>query len=144
MIFRLVGRLLVVAFGFMVGLLVAFLLLTYLGGQLIFLELARQYGDNLPSSFVDILGVIGFFIELYPAITILPPILMVAIGEIGRFRSWLFYVLMGGWAALLVPLLYIAVKEGQAELPSAQFLAIFATAGFGGGLVYWLIAGRKA
>jgi len=144
MIFRLIGRLLVVAIGFILSILFSLSLLAYLGGQLLSEQLAEQYGQDLSGQALDFIGYIGFLMELYPAITLLPAILVVVIGEIGRIRSWMYYVLAGGAASLMVPLLYITTYVSERDMPSASFLIIFATAGFAGGALYWLIAGRKA
>lgn len=144
MIAKLFGRLVVVAIAFILALLVSFFILAYLGGQLLTETLAQEYGDALPSEALDFIGFIGFLIELYPAITLLPAVLVVAVGEIGRIRSWMYYVLAGGAASLMVPLFYVVSFATERDMPSAAFLVIFATAGFGGGVLYWLLAGRKA
>ena len=144
MIFKLIGRLLIVTIGFILSVLVSLGLLAYLGGQLLSDQLAEQYGQDLSGQALDFIGYIGFLMELYPAITLLPAILIVAIGEIGRIRSWMYYVLASGTASLMVPLLYITTYVSERHMPSASFLIIFATAGFAGGAFYWLIAGRKA
>jgi len=144
MLFRLIGRLIIVTLGFALALLFGFAIMAYLGGQLLAQELAQQYGNEASGQILDFIGYIGFLVELYPAITLLPAILVVVIGEIGRLRSWMYYVLANGAASLMVPALYVASNESQRDLPSSSFLLIFATAGFGAGLVYWLIAGRKA
>ncbi len=144
MIARLIGRVIVVAIAFALALLVSFMILAYLGGQLLTETLAQEYGDVLNDGALDFIGFIGFVIELYPAITLLPAVLVVVIGEIGRIRSWMYYVLAGGLASLMVPLLYVSTYAAERDMPSAAFLVIFATAGFGGGLLYWLMAGRKA
>lgn len=144
MILRMMGRLIVVAIAFLLALLFSFCILAYLGGQLLSESLAREYGDALSDQALDFIGYIGFLIELYPAMTLLPAVLLIVIGEIGRLQSWMYYVLGGGAASLLVPLLYVATYAQERDMPSPTFLVIFATAGFGGGFLYWLLAGRKA
>ena len=72
------------------------------------------------------------------------------IGEALRIRSWMYYVLAGGAALLAVSLL--AGTPGElaigadllVALPAHQYMTIFAAAGFVGGFVYWLLAGRNA
>lgn len=149
MFFRLLGRIFMVGFGLTLSILFSFIILTYLGGSLFTEDLNQRYGSDVVTSDIEttilnIIGAISFVFSLYPALSILPALLVAVIGEIGHIRSWLYYVLAGGVAALSIPLLYVLVGEAQAELPSQSFLAIFATAGFGGGLLYWLIAGRRA
>ena len=64
----------------------------------------------------------------------------------------MYYVLAGGAALLAVPLLarapgdlVVAPAElSTVALPSGQYMTIFAAAGFVGGFVYWLLAGRNA
>ena len=148
MFFRLLGRIFMVGFGLTLSLLFSFLILTYLGGLHFTEDLSQRYdsdvaASDLETTLLNIVGAISFAFSLYPALSILPALLVAVIGEIGRIRSWLYYVLAGGAAALSIPLLYVLVGEASAEMPSQSFLAIFATAGFGGGLLYWLIAGRR-
>ncbi len=67
------------------------------------------------------------------------------VGEVARIRSLLYYVVAGGASAALMPL--IAVHPQGAETYSsyaAPYFTLMATAGFAGGIVYWLVAGRNA
>jgi len=149
MFFRLLGRIFMVGFGLALSLLFSFIILTYLGGSLFTEDLGQRYGSDVAASdlettILNIIGAISFVFSLYPALSILPALLVAVIGEIGHIRTWLYYVIASGVAALSIPLLYVLVGEAQAEMPSQSFLAIFATAGFGGGLLYWVMAGRRA
>ena len=144
MIFQVIGRLIGIGFGFLLALLVGFATLAYLGGQLVADQMVQEYGQEVAGGALDFIGFIGFLVELYPALTLLPALLVVAIGEIGRLRSWMYYVLAGGAASLMVPLLYVVSYAQERDMPSSSFLLIFATAGFFAGGVYWLVAGRKA
>lgn len=76
--------------------------------------------------------------------TLLPALAVVLIGEVARTRSLIYYVLGGGAALAAIPLLSRLGQEtaGGADLPLVW--QVFATAGFAGGLVYWLLAGRRA
>ena len=63
----------------------------------------------------------------------------------------MYYVLAGGAALLAVPLLAgapgefaVAPADLMVALPAGQYMTIFAAAGFVGGFVYWLLAGRNA
>ena len=90
------------------------------------------------------LGFVLFAGTVTPALTALPALLAVVIGEILRLRSWIYYVLAGGAALAAIPLL---IAPTSADLPSifaSQYLTIFAAAGFAGGLIYWLLAGARA
>lgn len=75
--------------------------------------------------------------------TLIPALLVVIVGEVARIRSWLYYLVGGGAALTVIPLM------GRLDAASATYSLpalwhVFATAGFAGGLVYWLLAGRNA
>jgi hypothetical protein len=75
--------------------------------------------------------------------TIIPALLVVIAGEVARIRSWLYYVIGGGAALTIIPLL--ARTDASTMTYSLPALwHVFATAGFAGGFVYWLLAGRNA
>ena len=69
---------------------------------------------------------------------------MVIVGEVARIRSWLYYMIGGGLALAAIPLLARINSSGVGTLSDATVWQVFATAGFAGGLVYWIIAGRNA
>ena len=89
-------------------------------------------------------GAVLFAGTVAPALTALPAILAAMVGEVLRVRSWLYYVPAGGVALAVVPLLTGASPADLPTLPPGQYLTIFAAAGFAGGFVYWLLAGRRA
>jgi hypothetical protein len=81
--------------------------------------------------------------NLLTVASLVPALLVVAIGEIGRIRAFLYYVVGGGIAMAALPL----VARGNLDGGLAQLgivWQVFATAGFVGGVVYWLVAGRSA
>jgi hypothetical protein len=86
---------------------------------------------------------------LLSGLTILPALAVVVIGEVGRIRSSLYYIIGGGLAFAAVPLL---ARYGQSPagaplstiVPPTLVWQVFATAGFLGGWVYWFLAGRNA
>jgi hypothetical protein len=69
---------------------------------------------------------------------------VVFVGEIARIRSALYYVAGGGAALAAIPLLARIGQSGSFALADQIVWQVFATAGFAGGFVYWLIAGRNA
>jgi hypothetical protein len=81
---------------------------------------------------------------LSSGLSIIPALLVVFIGEVARIRSSLFYILGGGAALAATPLLARMGQSGGLVLPEATVWQVFATAGFAGGFVYWLVAGRNA
>jgi hypothetical protein len=67
------------------------------------------------------------------------------IGERGRIRSVVFYMLAGVLIALAGFLAqYSSEVAGQPTIVNNYALKAYLTAGFFGGLVYWLLAGRSA
>jgi hypothetical protein len=81
---------------------------------------------------------------LAASVTIIPALLVVIVGEIGRIRALAYYVVGGGLALAAIPLLARYGQSGGVTSPEAIVWQVFATAGFAGGFVYWLIAGRNA
>jgi hypothetical protein len=79
-----------------------------------------------------------------PALTALPALIAVVAGEVLKMRSWVYYVLAGGASLLAIPLLAGTAEAGSAAIPAGEYMTIFATAGFSGGFVYWLLAGARA
>ena len=76
--------------------------------------------------------------------TLIPALLVVIIGEIARIRAAIYYVVGGGLSLAAMPLLARMSESGNVVIPETTVLQVFATAGFAGGFVYWLVAGRNA
>ena len=81
---------------------------------------------------------------LAQAVTLLPALAVVLIGEIARIRSVYFYVVAGGLAAVSAPLLARIGAVAPFDFPTVVVWQVFATGGFIAGFVYWLLAGRNA
>jgi hypothetical protein len=79
-----------------------------------------------------------------PALTSLPALVAAVAGEVLKVRSWMYYVLAGGVSLAAIPLLVGARNSDVEAVASSQYMAILVTAGFAGGFVYWLLAGRNA
>jgi hypothetical protein len=147
-IFRVLWAATVFVFAFAVTLGVLFLL----GGLWVGDELrALAPHDPVLAAGSGWVGAAIFALTVLPALTIVPALVAVVIGEALHIRSWMYYVLAGGAALLAVPLLAGAPGElatAPADLMVAlaahQYMTIFAAAGFVGGFVYWLLAGRNA
>lgn len=75
--------------------------------------------------------------------TLVPALIVVIVGEVARIRSWLYYVIGGGVALAVIPLLS-SVDPGTMTYALPALWHVFATAGFAGGFLYWLLAGRNA
>jgi hypothetical protein len=141
-IVRTLGRLIMVPLGLLLAMLASLVVLVTLGLELTTRSLTAAPGD---ADKLEVLVDMGIeFVTLTTAASILPAILVVAVGEIGRIRSLLYYVVGGGIALALMPFLArIGMVEGLGAVPTRVW-TVLATAGFAGGLAYWLVAGRRA
>ena len=138
------GIVVVVAFGLAAG--VALAVLLALGSMWVGDEL-RAAAPNDPlfrHGGAAAFGVVLFTGFVAPALTAIPAFIAVVLGEVLRLRSWVYYVLAGGASLAAIPLLAGASANGAAEIPAAEYMTIFATAGFAGGFIYWLLAGARA
>ncbi|MDX2155539.1 MAG: hypothetical protein SFW09_03430 [Hyphomicrobiaceae bacterium] len=140
MILRALGRLVMVPLAFLLASGTALAVLFTLGLERITHAVAGR-GDGAEIFF----EIAGALVGLVGAATVVPSILVVIVGEVARIRSGLYYVLGGGMALAVLPLLAGTGTIGSGEIAglSASW-PVFATAGFAGGLVYWLLAGRNA
>ncbi|MEZ5853968.1 MAG: hypothetical protein R3D67_04190 [Hyphomicrobiaceae bacterium] len=137
------GRLFVVPFAFLLAALAAVAVLLSLGLERIthVISSSNLEADGIDLAFTAIYGVIG----LAGAATIVPALLVVIVGEVARIRSWLFYIAGGGIALAVMPLLAASGSLGSGNITNLGTIwPVFATAGFAGGFLYWLIAGRTA
>ena len=142
MFWRTVGRIIVVAFAFLLATLAAIFVVVTLGLERITGELHRlgPDGDFVSTSF----SLMDQGLALLAGLSIIPALLVIFVGEIGRIRSLIYYVAGGGAALAAVPLLARMQQSGAVAMPEQTVWQVFATAGFAGGFVYWLIAGRNA
>ena len=83
-------------------------------------------------------------VALASAQTLVPALLLIIIGEVARIRGALYYVVGGGAALAVVPLLARIGQPLTVLDLSPVVWQVLATAGFAGGFAYWLIAGRNA
>ncbi len=138
-----VGRLLIVVpFAMLLAALASLFVFATLGLERVtsFLHMNPVEIDN-PD---QVIAVMDRGILLVASITVIPALLMVIVGEIARIRSIVYYVAGGGLALAAIPLLARFGQAGSLGAPEAIIWQVFATAGFAGGFVYWLIAGRNA
>jgi hypothetical protein len=145
MISRIIFRAILVAVAFCVAALAALAVLFGLGAIWAGDELrAAAPNDPLVRDGAPIFGLVLFAGTVGPALTALPALVAVIAGEVLRIRSWMYYVVAGGLSLAAIPVL--AAPEG-AELSAilaSHAMTIFATAGFAGGFIYWLLAGARA
>ena len=91
----------------------------------------------------SVFGMVLFVGAVTPALTVLPAAIAAIVGEALRIRSWMYYVLASRAAMAAIPML-ASPRTDRSRLPTGQYMTIFAAAGFVGGFVYWLLAGRNA
>lgn len=145
MIWRTIGRVLWVAIAFCVAAVTALIVLMVLGAAWLGDELrAAAPGDPAHDVFASVFGFVLFTVAVAPALTGLPALLAVIVGEVLRLRSWIYYVLAGGAALAVIPVLTRPENTDLPVLPGAEYTALFACAGFAGGFIYWLLAGQQA
>lgn len=147
MIWPAIRRILAVAFGFVVATLAGALTLFVLGARWAAQEATAytpETADEMSRFLNEGLGVIAFFFTVAPVLTLLPAVAAAVLGEVARVRSLLYYVMAGGAAAALMPLIAAQSQAVEGGGYSAPYFTIIATAGFAAGFIYWLLAGRNA
>lgn len=143
MFWRTVGRIILVPLALVLAAVASVFVLMSLGLERItgaLHEQAEQGGDG----YIAIFELVNQGALLSSGFSIIPALLVAIIGEVSRIRSGLYYIVGGGAALAAVPLLAGYGESGQFALPSPIVWQVFGTAGFVGGFVYWLIAGRTA
>jgi hypothetical protein len=141
-----VNRILLVFIGFVLAVAAGAVTLFYIGSRWAAQEVSSHMADHpdeMSRFMTEGLGMIAFLFTVAPVLTLAPALVAIVVGELARIRSLLYYVLAGGAAAAVMPL--IAVRpETEPATYNAPYFSIMATAGFAAGLVYWLLAGRRA
>jgi hypothetical protein len=90
-------------------------------------------------------SVVGVGAAIIGAVAMLPALLVIALAEGLALRSILVYAVLGG--ALALAMSYGLDFAGYIETPDSHLARgheVLAASGIAGGLVYWLIAGRRA
>ncbi len=137
-----VGRFIVIPIALLIAALVSGFVLFTLGLERITGALqGNRSGDDVIVAMFDLTqqGLL-----LATGLTLIPALVVVIVGEIARIRSAIYYVAAGGLALAAMPMLARMTESGNVVIPETTVWQVFATAGFAGGFVYWLIAGRNA
>jgi len=145
-ILRYVFRMVWVVVAFALAAVVALAVLFALGAVWVGDEL-RAAAPNEPvirHGGASALGFVLFAGTVTPALTALPALVAMVVGEILRIRSWMYYVIAGGASLAAVPLLVAPTAADLPAVATSQYMTIFAAAGFAGGFIYWLLAGARA
>ena len=139
---RALGRLVMVPLGFLLGAVAALAVMVTLGMERV---THATHGKSLDfAALSQLFDLAKGFYSLATVATIAPALLLVIIGEVARIRSSTYYILGGGAALAALPLLARSGTLGKDLSQIGLIWQVFATAGFAGGLVYWLVAGRRA
>jgi hypothetical protein len=139
---RTLGRVLWLPFAFLLAALATLFVIVSLGQERIVQALsARGPDDAAIAAGFDLLR-LGY--ALLSAQTLIPALLLVIVGEVARIRGSLYYVAGGGAALAVAPLLARLDQPARVLELSPAVWQVLATAGFAGGFVYWLLAGRNA
>ena len=145
MILRTIFRMAWVVTALLVAIAVALAVLFALGAVWVGDELkAAAPHDPMLQQGAPVFGMVLFASTVAPALTVLPALVAVVAGEVLRLRSWMYYVLAGGAALAVVPLLAAPDGADLTEIATSPYMTIFAAAGFAGGFIYWLLAGCRA
>ena len=137
-----VGRIILIPIALLLAAAAALFVLVRLGLERLTVALhQRAPGEDTVGA---MLGLVHDGIGLAAGLSLVPVLLVVLIGEVARIRSALYYVAGGGAALAAIPLLAQVAQPGNPALSDHTLWQVFATAGFAGGLVYWLLAGRNA
>ncbi len=144
MFWKTLGRvIIVIPFAFLVSALTAILILLTLALEQM-TQMLHGAGDD-PEAMAVMLYVFMRLATLMPFLTLVPALLVVIVGEVARIRSALYYIVGGGAALTAIPLLArLGPSIETTPTPDVILWSTLATAGFAGGLIYWLIAGRNA
>jgi hypothetical protein len=140
MVLRAIGRLIWVPISFLIAAAVAAFVLVTLGLETFTHAFHNLDGDQTITAAFDVAWQ-GSLIA--SGATIIPALLLVIVGEVARIRSWLYYMIGGGVALAIIPLL-VRIDPGTMTYSLPALWHVFATAGFAGGFTYWLLAGRNA
>ncbi len=143
MILKTFLRWLWVVFAFLFSILVALIVLFGLGIFWLGDEIRAAAGQNeILWHGADVFAAYFFASAVGPALTALPALVAVVIGEVMRIRSAIYYTLAGGAAVAVIPLL--ARSADAATSTPSSYMSLFAAAGFVGGFTYWALAGARA
>lgn len=142
MVARTLARLIMVPLGLLLGTVAAGFIFVTLGVEKVTKALGN-HGSDL-AAVQSVWALVQDLGALATVSTIAPVFVLVVAGEVARIRAPGYYIIGGGAALAIMPLLAHARDFGAAMSQFGLIWQVFATAGFAGGAVYWLVAGRNA
>jgi hypothetical protein len=139
---RALGRIILLPIAFVLAAAATLFVVFYVGQAQVVEAISARNPDELP---IDrILGIVSMALRFATVHTLVPALLLVIVGEAARIRSAVYYIVGGGVALAVVPLLTRIGQPATVLELSPVVWQVLATAGFAGGFVYWLLAGRTA
>src|SRR6516162_3529172 len=137
----LIGRLIVILFGFLAACLVAGIIVA---GAVLFPDLSDIGTAPIDQGAFDI--VVGFGFIFISGFALLPAMIIAVITEAFSIRSVLAYAVGGGFVGLACYLGLVPFDPDTLRFEGIvrRHLEIMTGAGIVAGLVYWMIAGRNA
>jgi hypothetical protein len=139
---RALGRIILLPIAFVVAGMATLFVVFSLGQERVVQAISARSQDEVPVNAIMDLLILGLRFASVHALV--PALLLVIVGEAARIRSAVYYIVGGGVALAIVPLLTrLGQPASLLELAPAVW-QVLATAGFAGGFVYWVLAGRNA
>jgi hypothetical protein len=137
----LIGRLIVIFFGFLAACLVAGMIVVF---AVLFPEMSDLDTGSIDQNAINI--VLGFGFIFISGFALLPAMLVVLITEAFYIRGVLTYALGGAVVGLACYLGLVPFDPATMHFEGIirRHLEIMTGAGIVGGLIYWMIAGRNA
>ena len=139
---RALGRIILLPIAFVLAAMATLFVVFYVGQGPVVQAISTRRPDELPVE--AILDMVGMALRFATVHTLVPALLLVIVGEVARIRSAVYYIVGGGVALAVVPLLTRMGQPTTAVELSPVVWQVLATAGFAGGFVYWLLGGRTA
>jgi len=137
----LIGRLIVILFGFLAACLVAGIIVA---GAVLFPDLSDIGTAPIDQGAFDI--VVGFSFIFISGFALLPAMIIAVITEAFNIRSVLAYAVGGGFVGLACYLGLVPFDPDTLRFEGIvrRHLEIMTGAGIVAGVIYWMIAGRNA
>ena len=139
---RALGRIILLPIAFVLAAVATLFVVFSLGQERVVQAISTRRPDEVPVE--AILDMVGMALRFATVHTLVPALLLVIVGEVARIRSAVYYIVGGGVALAIVPLLTRMGQPTTVLELSPVVWQVLATAGFAGGFVYWLLAGRTA
>ncbi len=138
---HLIGRLFAIVFGFLAASLVAGGIVVF---AVLFPELSALDTGAIDPNAINVL--LGFGFIFVSGFALLPALVVVAVTESFAIRSVLAYAIGGGIVGLACYLGLVPFDTSTMRFDGIvrRHLEVMTGAGIVGGLIYWMIAGRRA